>query len=253
LSGRIEEYGTFLRMRKRIFEIIEVAEDSDKLSKIYDISMIIVIILSLIPIATKSNTGIMQIIDLVSAVIFIIDYILRFYTADYKIEKGKISFLFYPITPMAIIDLVAILPTFVPVNGALRVLKLFRLLRTFKVFRVFKVVRYSKSIAIIIEVFKKQKEALLVVCGFAVAYILISALVVIGVEPDTFPTFFDALYWATVSLTTVGYGDIYAVSTAGRIITMLSSILGIAIVALPAGIITAGYMDELNKRNDNKE
>ena len=240
-------------MRKRVFEIIEVAEDNDRLSRIYDISMIIVIILSLVPIATKNNTGIMQIIDLVSAVIFIIDYILRFYTADYKIKKGKASFILYPVTPMAIIDLIAILPTFIPVSGAFRVLKLVRLLRSFRVFRVFKVVRYSKSIAVIIGVFKKQKEALLVVGGFALGYILITALIVIGVEPDTFPTYFDALYWATISLTSVGYGDIYAVSTAGRIITMLSAILGIAIVALPAGIITAGYMDELNKRDESND
>ena len=74
-----------------------------------------------------------------------------------------------------------------------------------------------------------------------------SALVIFNVEPDSFSSFFDAVYWATVSLTTVGYGDIYPVSVFGRIITMLSSILGIAIVALPAGIITAGYMTEIQK------
>lgn len=76
---------------------------------------------------------------------------------------------------------------------------------------------------------------------------MISALIMFNVEPDTFGNFFDAIYWATVSLTTVGYGDIYATSTLGKIITMISSIFGIAIVALPAGIITAGYMDEINK------
>lgn len=84
-------------------------------------------------------------------------------------------------------------------------------------------------------------------------YILISALIIFNVEPDSFGNFFDAIYWATVSLTTVGYGDIYPVSTMGRVITMLSSILGIAIVALPAGIITAGYMKELEKRTEKRE
>ena len=74
-------------------------------------------------------------------------------------------------------------------------------------------------------------------------YILLSALVIFNVEPETFDTFFDAIYWAAISLTTVGYGDIYPVTTAGRIVTMISSFVGIAIVALPAGIITAGYMD----------
>lgn len=66
-------------------------------------------------------------------------------------------------------------------------------------------------------------------------------------NPARFLNFFDALYWATISLTTVGYGDIYAVSTTGKIITMISSFLGIAIVALPAGIITAGYMKEIKE------
>ena len=127
------------------------------------------------------------------------------------------------------------------------------LLRTLRVFRVFKVIRYSKSVTIIINVFKEQKESLLVVCGLAVGYILVSALVVISIEPETFPTFFDAVYWATVSLTTVGYGDIYAVSTVGKIITMISSIFGIAIVSLPAGIVTAGYLEQLNRSRDSEE
>ena len=89
------------------------------------------------------------------------------------------------------------------------------------------------------------------VCTFSLAYIVISALVIFNVEPDTFETFFDAIYWAVVSLTTVGYGDIYPVSTAGRVVSMLSSFIGIAIVALPAGIVTAGYMDELSKADNN--
>lgn len=75
---------------------------------------------------------------------------------------------------------------------------------------------------------------------------------IINVEPDTFNNFFEALYWATVSLTTVGYGDIYAVSTAGKIITMISSVFGIAIVALPASIITAGYMEEIDQSKNNE-
>lgn len=237
-------------MRRRIFEIVEVAGDDDKLSKIYDAWMLIVIVASLIPIALKNTDGWVGIIDIITTVIFILDYILRLATADYKMQKGVTSFALYPFTPMAIIDLLAILPSLLPINGAFRVLKVFRLLRTLRVFRVFKVIRYSKSIRIIIDVFKKQKEPLLVVCGLAGGYILVVALIVISVEPETFPTFFEAVYWATVSLTTVGYGDIYAVSNAGRVITMISSVFGIAIVALPAGIITAGYMEAL--KNDKE-
>ena len=68
-------------------------------------------------------------------------------------------------------------------------------------------------------------------------------------ETTRFETFFDAIYWATISLTTVGYGDIYPVTTIGRIVTMISSVFGIAIIALPSGVITAGYLEEVNKEN----
>ena len=77
-------------------------------------------------------------------------------------------------------------------------------------------------------------------------YILISALIIINIEPDSFNNYFDAVYWATVSLTTVGYGDIYPVTSLGKVITMISSFFGIAIIALPSGIITAGFMESIN-------
>lgn len=92
-----------------------------------------------------------------------------------------------------------------------------------------------------------QKETLATIAGIAVGYVLISALVILNVEPETFDNYFEAVYWATISLTTVGYGDIYPITILGKIITMISSVLGIAIVALPAGVITAGIMEEINK------
>ena len=117
---------------------------------------------------------------------------------------------------------------------------------------------YSQSIKLIKNVFKNSKKPLITVGLLALAYVLISALVIFNAEPDTFDTFFDAVYWATVSLTTMGYGDIYPVTTIGRIITMISSVFGIAIIALPSGIITAGLMEEINKnyggeKNESKE
>ncbi len=84
----------------------------------------------------------------------------------------------------------------------------------------------------------------------ATGYVLISALIVFNVEPEAFKDFFEAVYCSVVSLTTIGYGDIYPVSTAGRVITMLSAIFGIAIIALPASIITAGYMNELKQERE---
>lgn len=234
-------------MRKRIYEIIEVS-DGDRASAVYDIVMMVVIIISLIPLAFKETNAVFSAIDKVAAVVFIIDYALRLLTADFKMKRKAFSFLLYPLTPLAIIDLLCILPSFALLSDGFRVLKVLRLFRTLRVFRAFKAFRYSKSLTIIIEVIKEQKDPLIAVGTLAAAYVLISALVIFNVEPDSFNTFFDAIYWATVSLTTVGYGDIYPVSDAGRVITMLSSVLGIAIVALPAGIITAGYLDKLQKK-----
>ena len=152
---------------------------------------------------------------------------------------------------MAIIDLLSILPSLSIVNNGFKALRVLRMIRTLRVFRVLKVVRYSTSFQIIGNVVRSSKESLIAVGVLAIGYIVVSALVIFNVEPDSFDNFFEAVYWATVSLTTVGYGDIYPVSTLGRVITMVSSIFGIAVVALPAGIITAGYMNELKKQKDD--
>ena len=235
-------------MRKRFFEIIEVAKENDRWSQAYDFIMIFVIFLSLMPLTVKEQTPFLNVVDKITASIFVIDYLFRLITADFKLEQGKLSFVRYPFTFMAIVDLVSILPSVTFINNGFRVLKVSRLFRSLRVFRIFKSFRYSKNVALIVRVFSKQKDSLMVVIWFALGYIVISALVIFNVEPETFDTFFDAVYWATVSLTTMGYGDIYPVSTFGRIVTMLSSFIGIAIVALPAGIITAGYMEELEEK-----
>lgn len=240
-------------LRQRIYEIIEVSEDNDKLSSIYDIIMMISIIISIIPLCTHEKYFVFGIIDKVTVIIFIGDYILRILTADKKLRRGALSFFLYPFTPMALVDLLSILPSLTVLAKGYRLLKIFRLLRTFKVFRVFKAFRYSKNINMVINVFRKQKDSLMVVGGFAIGYILISALVIFNAEPETFETMYDAIYWATISLTTVGYGDVYATTTIGKFITMISAVLGIAIVALPAGIIIAGYQDELEEIKTQKE
>ena len=239
-------------MKKKIYQIIEPAEDNI-LSKIYDIIMMTAIVVSLIPLAFKETSKLFNVIEYVTVSIFIIDYALRLFTADLKLHKSALSYLIYPVTPMAIIDLLSILPSITMLNSGFKLLKLFRLMRALKVFRTLKFLRYSKSFEIIIIVFKKQKRVLSAVATMAVAYVLVSALVIYNVEPESFGNFFDAIYWATVSLTTVGYGDIYPVTTIGRLVTMVSSVLGIAIIALPSGVITAGYLSEVNKKNEAED
>lgn len=231
------------KMRKKIFRVIEIQEDEDKkISCLYAYFMIFCIIISLIPLAYKETNAVFDIIEGVTVTIFIIDYFLRWMTADLKLKKGKRSFLMYPFTFVAIIDLLSILPAFTAMN---KVLKSFRILRLIKVLRVFKTFRYSTNIKRLSKVFKKEKSNLITVLYLSLGYIVISALAIFSIEPDTFNSFFEALYWATVSLTTVGYGDISPVTGGGRFLSMISALFGIAIIAIPSGIITAGYLDEI--------
>ena len=235
-------------MRKRIHEVIEASSGYDAFSTAYDIFMIVVIFLSIFPLNFKTETPAFHTIDRIAAIIFIIDYLLRWATADIGSEKKPVvAFLTYPLTFMAIIDLVSILPSLTILNRGFKMLRLLRMFRALRVLRVMKVIRYSKNYQIILNVIKRSRKSLTAVGTMAIGYVYVSALIIFNVEPDTFETIYDAIYWAMVSLTTVGYGDIYPISIIGRAIAMLSSFLGIAIVALPAGIITAGYMREVGE------
>ena len=154
---------------------------------------------------------------------------------------------------MAVIDLISILPSLTAVNSGFKLFRVVRMLRALRVLRVIKAARYSRSVHIITDVLRKSRDPLIAVGSLSVVYILVSALIIINVEPDSFDNFFDAVYWATVSLTTMGYGDIYPVTMLGRLVTMVSSLFGIAIVALPSGIITVGYLNEVAKERKEEE
>jgi len=232
-------------MREKIYEIVDCPADRSILSRIYDIFILTAIILSIIPLCFKYVTTLFVLVDYITCVIFVIDYILRFITADYKMHKGKISFLIYPFTPLAIIDFISIIPTVNLVNYSFRLFKLFRV---FKAFRLFKSLRYSKNLTLLSNVIKSQRRILLSIVVLAFIYILISALIMFNIEPDNFLSFLDAFYWATTALTTVGYGDIFPITDAGKIVSIISSFFGVAIIALPSGVITASLMKEINKK-----
>ena len=242
-------------IRSKISDIIEPRSENT-LSRVYDWLMLVAIVIGILPLMFREQYRIFWYFDLISGCCFIIDYILRWITADLHSNRNKMTaFVLYPFTPMAIIDLLSILPT---VNLLSPTFKVMRISRLLKVLRVIKFVRYFEPLEIILAVVKRQSKVLMTVLSLALFYIFITALIMFNAEEDInpetgqylFENFFDAFYWAACTLTTVGYGDLYPISDLGRSISIISSMVGIAIIALPSGIITAGYMDELRHRKE---
>ena len=239
--------------RKNIYDVINTDNDGIA-SRLYSAAMLVFIVMSLIPLAFREETKVFTVFDKVSVSVFVVDYVLRWLTADYAMPEKKRwqAFLVYPFTPFAIIDLLSILPSFITV--AHRVFKLLRITRLMKILRVVRLIRYSRNMQILIRVLRKERHILMTVFMIAVAYIFVTALIMFNMEDSAmFEDFFDALYWATTTLTTVGYGDIYPMSDIGRVISMFSAVFGVAVIALPSGVITASYMDELRESKEAKE
>ena len=249
-------------MRKRIYEIIEQGRSGDKASIAYDILMLVAITASIVPLMFVEEHNVFRIIEQITVSLFIIDYLLRWITADYRLEKKGWSFVLYPFTGWAILDVLSILPGFAILWKGF---KIFRVTRLLRILRLFKFIRYSDKIQVLGKVIRKEKGVLLTVLGIAIFYVFLTALIMFNAEPHvnpntgaiTFETFFDALYWATVTLTTVGYGDMIPVTDIGRFVSMLSSLFGVAVIALPSGVITASYLDELRslkqQQTDNQK
>lgn len=245
-------------MRRRVYEIIEQGHGGDTASMVYDLFMLIAITASIIPLMFAEETAAFRIIEIVTVSLFILDYALRWITADFKLNKGGWSFILYPFTGWAVIDLLSILPG-LSVLG--RGFKIFRVTRLLRILRLLKFIRYTGKIQLLGRVIIKERGVLLTVLGISVFYVFLTALIMFNVEPrvnpitgsTNFENFFDALYWATVTLTTVGYGDMIPVTDIGRLVSMLSSLFGVAIIALPSGVITASYLDELRNLKTNND
>ncbi len=238
-------------MRERIFQIVQRARPGDRVSHAYDIFIVAVAFLSIVPLMFRpqdvdsAQALVLNMVDVVTVYILFLDYILRWMTHDIKTGKtGWREFAKYPFTPLAVIDLLAILPSL----GVLP--ESFKFLR---VLRVTKMFRYSKQLTIVANVFRSEKNTLLSVLVVALMYIFVSGLIMFVNEPETFDNFFDALYWATTALTTVGYGDVYPTTDLGKFISMASSLFGIAVIALPAGIITGGFLEEIRQCQEDRE
>lgn len=242
-------------IRQKIYDIVELKEVNSLASRLYNQFMLILVIISMLPLAFKEDYAVFAITDIVVVSVFIVDYLLNWMTADIRFGKRGIwSFIRYPFSLPGIVDMLSILPALAFIHDGFRLLRITRGLRILRLLSVFKLVHHSQNMVLVVRTLKESRDSLLAVGYLAAGYILVSSLIIFNVEPQTFPTFFDALYWATVSLTTVGYGDIYPVSTIGRCVTMFSSLLGIALIALPAGIVTAGYLNALQSlQNQGKE
>lgn len=251
-----------MNFRKTIDHLINPVKHT-RASRAYDFIMLLAIAISIIPLMFREQPEVFWWFELISTSLFIVDYIFRWGTADYQSERSQTAaFLIYPFTPMAIVDLLTILPIFHLIAPTFRIVRVYRLL---KILRIFRVIRYFEPLKIIGSVIRRQRKILWTVLVLALFYIFVTALIMFNAEEEInpatgellFDNFFDAFYWAACTLTTVGYGDIYPISQIGRVISIFSSMVGIAVIALPSGIITAGYMDELNRRNetskDNKE
>ncbi len=248
-------------MRKILEQINNIIEPNKEntISRVYDWIMLIAIVIGLIPLMFRTQYQVFWYFDIISCLCFVVDYILRWATCGFRSIKGHwFHYIIYPFTPMAIIDLLSILPT---INVLAPTFKVVRISRLLKILRVVKIVRYFESLEIILSVIKKQRKILYTVLSMALFYTFITAMIMFNAEeeinPETggylFQNFFDAFYWAACTLTTVGYGDLYPVSDTGRVISIISSMVGIAIIALPSGVITAGYLDELKERKNNRK
>lgn len=238
-------------IKKRTYEVVEASKKGDYVSKAYDSMIFFAVIIGLIPLTVKVDNPYTRLIDLSTVVIFIIDYILRVFTADYKMGiKSYKAYIAYAFQLMAIIDLLSIVPI---VYYIFPHMVFFGLFRIFRVFRILKLARYSKTMRILENVIRKVKSQLMAVLLLTVSYITASAMIIFQTEPEMFNTFFDALYWATISITTIGYGDISPSTNVGRLLTMLSALVGVAVIALPSGIITAAYMQEITRKKTGHE
>ncbi len=252
-------------MKTKIYKIISADDKGYLPSKIFDIIIMILIVESIISVilSTFSNipttiSGIISNLEMLSIIIFTVEYLLRIWTSDLLYpEYGKIkSRVKYIFSFMALVDLFAILPFYIPfiTNVDLRMLRLLRLIR---MIRIFKLNRYTTSLSVISNVLIRKKEQLISSVFVVFILMLISSILMYYFEhdaqPDVFENAFSGLWWAIATLTTVGYGDIYPITFLGKIISAVIALLGIGMVAVPTGIISAGFSEELEEqKNEDK-
>lgn len=259
------------KVREIIFKVIQPAtKDSFAFASwVFDATITVLVLLSVICVFAitfdlpSSWVGVIQWIEAVISVIFTIEYVLRLLTADFLDQnKGEKhmwrAVLRYMRSGMALVDLVAILPFYLPMIFPCNLLAI-RIFRLLRLLRIFKLNRYFASLAAIGQVIRGKSRELLGSLFFVGLMLIVSSLVIYAVEhdaqPDVFKNAFSGLWWAIATLTTVGYGDIYPVTTVGRMVGAVIALLGIGMVAIPTGIISSGLIEQMKKGHskDNED
>jgi voltage-gated potassium channel len=246
-------------MKRKIYNLVEKGAHGSKINLIFDYFIVSLIILNVIAIALDTLTGVnanlskfLRIFEIFSIIIFTIEFLMRLYVSDitHPASNKFYSALKFISSPFGLIDLLAILPFYIPfvIKTDLRFLRILRLIRFF---RIFKISRYNSTLKLIWDVIKEKKAELQMTFFIASLMLLVSAFLMYHVEnpvqPEKFSNIFASLWWAVATLTTVGYGDIAPITTLGKVISSFVAIMGIGLIALPTGIISAGFIQKIDK------
>ena len=242
--------------RQRIFNIIEIGNKDDVQSALFDRFIVIVIFINLLVTLMqtfeqlKPYMSLLNVLEFVTIVIFAAEYILRIWTADYlypdeKPEwKARIRFVF---SAYGIIDLFTIIPYFLPFIFPVGAVA-FRMFRVIRIFRLFKINAQYDAFNVITSVLREKKNQLISSVCMIFILMLASSLCMYSLEheaqPDQFKNAFSGIWWSVSTLLTVGYGDIYPVTVAGKVMAIIISFLGVGMVAVPTGIISAGFVEQ---------
>ncbi len=246
--------------KEKIHRIFEPASEGDWSSKAFDIFLVTVIFLNVLAVILESvesigvtYSGFFKIFSLFSVAFFSVEYLSRLWacTENKKYEKPVAGRLRYALTPLALIDLMVLVPFFLPffMQIDLRILRVLRLLR---LFTLFKLTRYSSSLKLIGTVVREKKEELLVTFAVTMVLLVFASGIIYFLEnekqPDVFSSIPAAMWWGVATMTTVGYGDIYPMTAIGKMFGGFVAILGLGTFSLPAGIIAYGFIEEIQKK-----
>ncbi len=219
---------------------------------------VLAVMLETVPLVAAKYGTFLHVFDVFSVGIFTVEYGLRLWTANLhdQFTKPVLGRIRYALTPLALVDLFAILPFYIPFLIPLD-LRFMRILRLLRIGRVLKMGRYSESIKTFQRVFGRKKEELAMSLFLILIMLVISSSIMYiaenAAQPDKFGSIPEAMWWGIITLATVGYGDVYPVTLLGKVMGGIVALLGVAVYALPTGILAAGFAEELYDKRIHRE